>query len=256
LKALFRLTLLQMLGRKKLWILLAFLSLPIFLVGSILLAGGLRGVQEEAAEQIAVVVLYVLYPQTLCILAALLYGASLLAGEIEDKTLVYLFTRALPRWKVLVGKYLATSVALSVLTSLSMTLCFVVFDAPFGLRVWLALFVAITGACFTYTAIFSLLGLLVPQRAIPVGILYGVVFELLLSSVPAVINELTTSYYLRSLAYWIADISLPPDIDEVVGLVTAPPVRAVLAILVISGVTLSLSALLIHRREWPLNEGV
>ena len=49
---------------------------------------------------------------------------------------------------------------------------------------------------FTYTAIFCLLGLFVPRRAIPVGLIYAVVVEGLLSVVPAVVNELTASYYI------------------------------------------------------------
>ncbi len=255
--ALFRLTLQQMLGRKKIWILLLFLCLPIFLVSAILLAQGFRGVEGENTDQIAVVVLYVLYPQSLCILASLLYGATLLAGEIEDKTLVYLFTRAQPRWKVLLGKYIATVAVLTVLVIASMSLAYALFGAPYGLQVWVALVVPIFGACLAYTAVFSLLGLLVPRRAIPIGIIYGIVFEVFLSFVPAVINELTCSYYLRSLGFNLAsDITLPQDVLEVMTMTTAPPGRAIAAILLIATLTLSVSAWLIHRREWPLTEGV
>ena len=35
------------------------------------------------------------------------YGTSLMADEVEDKTITYLFTRPIPRGAVLVGKYLA-----------------------------------------------------------------------------------------------------------------------------------------------------
>ena len=35
------------------------------------------------------------------------YGTSLIADEVEDKTITYLFTRPIPRGAVLVGKYLA-----------------------------------------------------------------------------------------------------------------------------------------------------
>ena len=34
------------------------------------------------------------------------YGTSLIADEVEDKTITYLFTRPIPRGAVLVGKYL------------------------------------------------------------------------------------------------------------------------------------------------------
>ena len=35
------------------------------------------------------------------------YGTSLIADEVEDKTITYLFTRPIPRGAVLFGKYLA-----------------------------------------------------------------------------------------------------------------------------------------------------
>ena len=34
------------------------------------------------------------------------YGTSLIADEVEDKTITYLFTRPIPRGAVLIGKYL------------------------------------------------------------------------------------------------------------------------------------------------------
>ena len=206
--------------------------------------------------------LYVMYPQSLCFLASLLYGASVLAGEIEDKTLVYLFTRAQPRWRVLLGKYLATATALSLMINVSMTVAFLLCSAPLGVKAWIALVVTIVGACFTFTAIFCLLGLLVPRRAIPAGLIYAVLVEFVLSSVPALVNELTASYYLRSLARHIVDLRLPEDVSEEFERSVAPFIAgaeastAVFALVLISLGTLSLSAWIIHRRQWPLTEGV
>jgi ABC-type transport system involved in multi-copper enzyme maturation permease subunit len=268
LKTLFVLSLRQMLGGRKIWVLVLFLSLPILLVLAVLAAGGFNEIVVDGDVEIDAVglgwsaFLYLMYPQSLCILAALLYGASLLAGEIEDKTLVYLFTRALPRWKILLGKYIATAAVLSVLSIASMSASYVLCGLPVGFEVWFALAVTIGGACFTYTALFCLLGLLVPRRAIPVGLIYAVVIEGFLSVIPAVVNELTASYYLRSLAWRIADLPLPEQIADDFEREVAPflagagPSSAVLALAVISLATLLLSAVVIHRRQWPLTEGV
>src|SRR6266550_3563046 len=35
------------------------------------------------------------------------YGTSLIADEVEDKTITYLFTRPIPRRSIVMGKYLA-----------------------------------------------------------------------------------------------------------------------------------------------------
>ena len=264
-RALFVLSLQQMLGGKKIWILGLFLCLPILLLLLVLVSGGFdipEDVEFDLQGLVLSVFLYAVYPQTLCVLACLLYGASLLAGEIEDKTLVYLFTRAQPRWKVLVGKYLATASVLTVLTLASMSLAYLLSGMPIGPRVWVALAAAITGGCFTFTAVFALLGLLVPRRALPAGLIYAVVVEFILSTVPALVNELTTSFYLRSMAWDIADIPLPTedvdDFEEFVApvLLGVDTGSALIALATIVVVSLSISALVIHRRQWPLTEGV
>lgn len=264
-RSLFVLSLRQMLGGRKIWVLGVFLSLPILLLVLILAASGFDLPEDpdfDVEGHAMSVFLYVVYPQVLCVLASLLYGASLLAGEIEDKTLTYLFTRTLPRWKVLVGKYVATALALSLLIVLSMSVAYAICGFPVGLRIWTALAVTSVCACFGFTAVFCLLGLLVPRRAIPAGLIYAVLFEGFLSTVPAAVNELTVSYYLRSLGWHIADIEIPANGAEeferqVTQLIAgADQPTALIAIGVIVVVALSLSALVIHRREWPLAEGV
>ena len=239
---------------------------PIFLLLAVLAAEGFDFPEDDEVDVEGVALstfLYVTYPQALCILASLLYGASLLAGEIEDKTLVYLFTRALPRWRVLLGKYLATASVLSAMCGASMTIAFAAVRR--ARRLWClgsARDHDLVGACFAFTAIFSLLGLLVPRRAIPVGLIYAVVVEFLLSTVPAVVNELTASFYLRSLAWHVADVELPRKVSrdferEVVPVIAgADAGTAVGALVAIAVVALSLSAVIIHRRQWPLTEGV
>ena len=56
------------------------------------------------------------------------YGTSLIADEVEDKTITYLFTRPIPRSAVLLGKYLAylASTVLIVLPSVMLVYFLVV----------------------------------------------------------------------------------------------------------------------------------
>jgi ABC-2 type transport system permease protein len=249
--ALFRLTLRQVLGGAKVWLLALFLGLPVLLLAIVLSARGFRLPDREVALGLYY---FVLYPQTLCILASLLYGSSLLAAEIEGKTLVYLFTRPVPRWRVLLQKYLATVAVLAVLTLGSLSACFALGAFPGGLRMYLTLSVAVVVALLCYTAIFALLGLLVPRRAIPAGLIYAAVVEVLLSWVPALANELAVSHYLRSLSLHLSGRTLPPEVLEFVRPV--PLAQCLVALAVIPTLALCASALLVHRREWPLTEGV
>ena len=53
------------------------------------------------------VMIWVLFLFFIVPVLAVFYGTALMADEVEDKTLTYLFTRPIPRGAVLVGKYLA-----------------------------------------------------------------------------------------------------------------------------------------------------
>ncbi len=252
---LLRLTLRQMLGGKKIWLLGLFLCLPILLIVAVLAADGfVKGEDPETAEIAPAIFLYIIYPQVLCIMASLIYGASLLAGEMEEKTLVYLFSRAQPRWKILLGKSLTTALVLACMISLSMSICFALAGMPFGVRLWLALLATIFAACFAYTALFALLGIALPKRAITAGLIYAVMVEVILSFVPALINEITISHYLRSMAFHIADIAMPMEVRMVIG--DASATTAIAALITAPILAFLLSSVIIHRREWPLTEGV
>ena len=75
-------------------------------------------------------------------------------------------------------------------------------------------------------------------------------------------NELTLSFYLRSIAWHIADLPIPASEEEAFRreaepfIAGADPQTALMAVGVISVLALILSAGIIHRRQWPLTEGV
>ena len=51
--------------------------------------------------------MWLLYIRFIVPVLGVFYGTALMADEVEDKTITYLFTRPIPRGAVLVGKYLA-----------------------------------------------------------------------------------------------------------------------------------------------------
>ena len=51
--------------------------------------------------------IWALYLWVIVPVLGVFYGTSLMADEVEDRTLTYLFTRPIPRGAVLIGKYLA-----------------------------------------------------------------------------------------------------------------------------------------------------
>ena len=51
--------------------------------------------------------IWLLYIRFIVPVLGVFYGTSLIADEVDDKTITYLFTRPIPRGAVLLGKYLA-----------------------------------------------------------------------------------------------------------------------------------------------------
>ena len=63
--------------------------------------------QRVAGFGIFGVMIWMLFLRFIVPVLGVFYGTALMADEVEDKTITYLFTRPIPRGAVLVGKYLA-----------------------------------------------------------------------------------------------------------------------------------------------------
>src|SRR5918999_1333988 len=65
-----------------------------------------NGVRVDAASMFGMMI-WVLFLRFIVPVLGVFYGTSLIADEVEDKTITYLFTRPIRRGAVLVGKYFA-----------------------------------------------------------------------------------------------------------------------------------------------------
>src|SRR6266540_1944753 len=91
--------------------------LAVLLGGPVLVALVIRIVQVAALRPVSDaridgptvfgLIIWILYVRIIVPILGVFYGTSLLADEVEDKTITYLFTRPVSRSAVLVGKYLA-----------------------------------------------------------------------------------------------------------------------------------------------------
>lgn len=194
--------------------------------------------------------LFLLFPQTICLLLALLYGASIPGAELEGRTLTYLFTRPVARWRIVLGKYLAITAAMLPPTVLSITVAWLVLGQPGGIALLAALVGATAGALLCYGAIFILFGFLAPRRAMVLALLYGVIFEFVLSMVPAMVNTATVTYYLRSLVVEALQLDLPAKLARVVGGASLTTSLCVLLLMIV--VPLALASRLAARREYVI----
>lgn len=144
------------------------------------------------------------YVRTVLPLAALFYASSLVADEVEGKTLTYLLTRPIQRASILIGKfaaYLATVLALTLPATL-VTFFLLATASGFG-GVGSAVpdllrdmgVIALTLA--VYGALFALLGVALRRPVVP-GLLFLFAWELV-ANLPGYLPRLTLTAYLRSL---------------------------------------------------------
>jgi len=131
------------------------------------------------------------------------YGTALIADEVDDKTITYLFTRPIPRSSVLVGKYLAY---------LGCTTCVVL---PSIVLVWLI--VIPMGGSFgesfpdllkdlgilaiglaAYGALFAYVGSAV-KRPLLVSLFFVIGWENAVMAFPGYLKRFTVSYYVQGL---------------------------------------------------------
>lgn len=203
-------------------------------------------------ELICAIYLFLLYAQAVCLLLALFYGTSVLGDELDGKTLTYLFTRPIPRWHFVVGKYLGIVTALIGPSLVSLLASWALLGAPGGVVFATAIVAGTVGGLLAYVALFVLFGFLIPRRAMIVALLYAIFFELILSFVPALVNEFTITYYLRSLVVGILDLEIPREIARMVG--GASPTASVFALVCIVVASLGLASMMAARKEYVVKD--
>jgi ABC-2 type transport system permease protein len=202
---LYTLTLRQYLHGNR-WIALALLfSLPAGL--AILIRGVRSGVPSLFLE---FVLSWILIPQALLPLIALLYASGIIQDEQEDQTITYLLIRPLPKWLLYVVKMAATwtTTVLLVMMLTASTHIAVYAQSGMSLADGFQRCLKVTEihslAVVAYSSIFGLLGLLT-KRSLVVGMVYMVVVEGLLANLPLSLRMGTVIYYSRIIAYRTLD---------------------------------------------------
>lgn len=207
-----------------------------------------------------VLLLMFLFLQTLGILVPLLHTSGLVRDDLEEGTLVYLFTRPLPKPLVFLAKLLAAGGLSAAILAAGMLAFHVAFalgagasPSGAGVTTHLLPFVA-AGALGVagYGALFAFVGLLT-RRGLVLGIVYGFVSELVLANIPAVVRQLTLMHYLRSVALSrVADgLGSEEEVRELLGVLDLVPAgQAALTVLVVAAVAILASLVAVSRIEF------
>jgi ABC-2 type transport system permease protein len=130
------------------------------------------------------------------------YGTSLVADEVEDKTITYLFTRPIRRGAVFVGKYLAYIVCttLVVLPSVTIVYFLIMPMADVG-RTFIPFTIdlaILAAGLATYGALFGLVGAVL-KRPLVIGLVFAFGWEKVALFVPGYLRRFTLAHYLQAL---------------------------------------------------------
>jgi ABC-2 type transport system permease protein len=147
---------------------------------------------------------WLLLVQIVTPLCALVCGSAVVTEEIEDRTITYLFSRPIPRAAVLLGRWLASLVVVSVVLGLSAWLTTAVArsspvaGAPVDDRITVPLLAAVWIGGAVYSALFAAAGVIFRHPMIA-GLAYAFAVEGFLANLPGRNQALTVQYYLRSV---------------------------------------------------------
>jgi ABC-2 type transport system permease protein len=148
--------------------------------------------------------MWLLYLRFIVPVLGVFYGTALIADEVDDKTITYLFIRPIPRGAVLVGKYLAylvTTVCV-VLPSVALLYLLVV---PLGNGSLAGAFPALLkdlgllgAGLAAYGALFAFIGAYFKYPLVT-GLVFAFGWEQLALLLPGYLRRLTIAYYLQAL---------------------------------------------------------
>jgi ABC-2 type transport system permease protein len=158
--------------------------------------------QRVAGFGIFGVMMWMLFLRFIVPVLGVFYGTALMADEVEDKTITYLFTRPIPRGAVLVGKFLAY-LACTFLVVLPSVMIVYFLLVPFsalpetfpsllidlGL---LALGLAVYGGVFAFVGAFF-------KRPLVIGLLFAFGWEQVVLALPGYLKQFTIAFYLQAL---------------------------------------------------------
>ncbi len=245
--------------------------LGVLLGGPVLLAVALRivvtlypsisninGVRASGSAIFGMMI-WLLYIRFIVPVLGVFYGTSLIADEVDDKTITYLFTRPIPRSAVLLGKYFAYLVCtvLLVLPSVMVVFFLVVPTGESAIAEAFPSLLADLGmlaaGLAAYGAVFALVGTTL-KRPLVLGLVFAFGWEPAVLLFPGYLKRLTVAYYLQALVKHEmpqdSAVSLLMQVFHEVPSVTT----SLLCLSGIVGLTLWLAGRAVEQREYVLEQ--
>ena len=194
-------------------------------------------------------------------IVAMAVGVSAMGEQVQDGTVVYLWTRPIRRRAIFLGRLMAAQGVATLLLSLSLVLCFMVMvsngfdiiDWNF-LKLYAGTFLIIFLGGATYASLFAAMGTFFKKPVLP-AILFTFGWESMVSNIPARVQELTLRFHLQNLV--TAPEPTAGDLPGILGALLTramnrdpvPQLQSVFVLLVVMVLTAILGVWLLRQKE-------
>lgn len=173
------------------WILIA---IGIFGIGKLLTHLSQDQTAQDSYIQLSSTLVFHLLP-----LAAAIFSTAVLTQEVEQKTIVYLTTCPVPRWKLLLFRTLAAVVAVFLVSALAnVAVSFSAYGRPWN-SLMLGDMKALLVGSFAYTCLFVVVSLLI-NRSMIVCLLFAFAWETSIPNMPGELFWLSINSYLTAIS--------------------------------------------------------
>jgi ABC-2 type transport system permease protein len=203
--------------------------------------------------------IWLLYIRFIVPVLGVFFGTALIADEVDDKTITYLFTRPIPRSAVLLGKYFAYLVCTGLLILPSVVLVYFLIVPIGGGSIGAAfpslvkdLGMLVVGLA-AYGAVFALVGTRL-KRPLVAGLVFAFGWEPGVLLFPGYLKRATVAYYLQALVTH----EMPQDsaISLLMQVFREVPgvLASLLSLAAIVALTLWLAMRAVEQREYVLDQ--
>ncbi len=192
------------------------------------------------------------------VMLSVIFGTSVLSQEIEQKTIAYMLTRPVPRWRIMLMKFAAAFIAIVTTVWFASIATALAAIGPKGLSeatLWRDLGILPIGA-LAYGAIFLLMATLL-NRPLMYGLMFAFGWESWVPNMPGSFQQYSIMAYLRVLAPHPKPQSDSVGMADLLGRLNPQTISTtmawtVLPIIIVVG--LGLALLLFSRNEYVPRE--
>jgi len=179
-------------------IVIAFLIL-LTVIGIMGYAGSQNTFRHDTGSNLLAVLIVMFFMPAIC----MIYGCSVIRDEIEDKSIMHVFTSPFDRIFAYLSYYLSLVICLCLILAVITSLGFIAFFGQQGIdgeamKIYTTFIGLVFLGVFVYSALFLLTSVIF-KRPIYFGLFFAFIWEGFIGSIPGSIQKISISYYLKSI---------------------------------------------------------